>query len=379
MFDSLRSFWQGFDWSWNTLAKIAVGVVFIMLVISLAGQAFFGAQFGGKYGRTVSYDDDAAYSGGGNFIGKLLPSSTSSMGGGGSVGYAARDAFYSVKEEMAPGVAAMPPMDYSVAQVAPWMPSVNGTRNSEKYERTGYSATYETGRLATFCGTIEGWKPLEYVIFDSSNQSEYGCNYEFRVEKEKTDEIVAKLKDLNPKDWSVYTSTVAQGIEDTSDRIATLKTRLTSLNDTLAQAESAYNKLVVLATQSGKVGDLANILNSKLTTIERLTNDKLSLEEQIKQYSGGNDDLMDETAYTHFSVSVQKITIVDWRQLGDEWRNALQATVRELSQIVSWILLGLPALILSLVWYGLVFGICIIALAFFAKVLWKAVLKIWNS
>jgi uncharacterized phage infection (PIP) family protein YhgE len=217
------------------------------------------------------------------------------------------------------------------------------------------------------------------VIFDSSNQSEYGCNYEFRVEKEKTDEIVAKLKDLNPKDWSVYTSTVAQGIEDTSDRIATLKTRLTSLNDTLAQAESAYNKLVVLATKSGKVGDLANILNSKLTTIERLTNDKLSLEEQIKQYSGGNDDLMDETAYTHFSVSVQKITIVDWRQLGDEWRNALQATVRELSQIVSWILLGLPALILSLVWYGLVFGICIIALAFFAKVLWKAVLKIWNS
>jgi hypothetical protein len=92
---------------------------------------------------------------------------------------------YSVAADMA-----MPPM-------MP-LPSVNGSRNAELYQRAGYSASYETRKFKETCTAIEDLKPLSYVLFDSANNGERYCSYSFRVEKEKTDEIVTKLKALKP-------------------------------------------------------------------------------------------------------------------------------------------------------------------------------------
>lgn len=362
MLNSIILFFKQFDWSWSSLLKVAASIVFVLLVLSVISSMFFGSsRFQNGYGGS-SFGEMAI---------KAIPPMPSfapsldrySDGMGGGYGY---DAAVSVESQ---------------AMLAPqWIPqTVNGGRNSEQFEREGYSAQYESRNIEKTCSTIESLKPKAYVLFDSANQSEYGCDYAFRVEKAKADEIVSFLKELHPKTWSTSVVTVAQGIEDSKERIAILKTRLQSLNDTLIQVERSYNQLVALATRNEKVGDLATILNNKLTMIERLTNDKLSLEEQIRQATGGSEDQIDETAYTHFSVSVQKVTIVDWKQIKDNWRNALQSTVYDISQTLSWIIFFIPALLVTMLWYGIVIALVVLALTVFVKLLWRVVVKIWND
>jgi uncharacterized membrane protein len=49
-----------------------------------------------------------------------------------------------------------------------------------------------------------------------------------------------------------------------------------------------------------------------------------------------------------------------------------------MSDTLAAIFLSIPALALSLLWYGLVFAIIILSLTIFAKYMMKAVKAIWN-
>lgn len=268
--------------------------------------------------------------------------------------------------------------DTSSSIIAPMPPmAVNGSRNAEKYERTDYSANFMTRRFTETCDAVEAWKPLEYVIFDTANRSEQNCWYAFRVATAHADEVLAKVKALKPDDMSVNVQTVAQSIENTADRITILKRRLASVDATLASAERAYDQAIG-EVRGSSVGNLGALVTDKLNTVERLTNEKLSLDEQISSLEQGKDDQLDETAYTHFSVSVSKVSFIDWKSLGDKWRYAVQQAVNDVSDIFSGILLSIPVFALRIVWFALVGLISIIALVVFARVARNLAVMIWH-
>lgn len=368
MFEKIQNYIKNFDWSVGSLMKV-FGIGMLSLVALTVGFTILGAllSFGQRtisminpsYGE-LSYSSARGISAPSMMMQKVA--NIMPMGGG-----AMMEESYGVSADMAMPMPGMMPM-----------PQVNGSRNAELYQRAGYSASYETRKFKETCTAIEELKPLGYVLFDSANNGERYCNYSFRVEKEKTDEIVAKLKALNPKDWNVSVESVAQGIENTSDRVDILKRRLVSIEATLDEAEAAFARLSALATQNARVTDLTNIITQKLAMVERLTNEKLSLEEQIRQYSGGKDDQIEQTTYSHFSVSVSKWNAVDWQSLKDTWKYKVQETLRSMSDTLASILLTIPALVLSFLWYGLVFAITILSLTVFVKYMMKAVKAIWN-
>lgn len=372
MLEKIQTFIKNFDWSATSILKVS-GIALATLVALSVGLTIFGVLL--SFGqRTISSITPQGYGSTGAMARLDAPSMMQKVANYAPMGGGMRD--MDMAEESYAGADMV--MSAPGMMMAPPMPSINGSRNAELYQREGYSASYETRKFKETCTAIEELKPLSYVLFDSANSAERYCAYSFRVEKDKTEEVVAKLKALNPKDWNVSIDSVAQGIENTGDRVDILKRRLASIDETLNEAEAAFARLSALATQNARVTDLTNIITQKLSMVERLTNEKLSLEEQIRQYSGGKDDQIEETTYSHFSVSVSKWSAIDWQSLKDSWKYKIQSTLRDISDTLASILLTIPALVLTFIWYGLVFGLSILGLTVFLKFMMKFVMKIWN-
>lgn len=264
----------------------------------------------------------------------------------------------------------------SMMAVPAMMPAVNGTRNAEKYERTGYSASYETRRFDQTCDAIEGLKPLEYVLFDSASRGERSCWYQFRVESGKSEEVLAKLKELKPTDLSVDVQSVAQSIENSADRIEALKRQRAAIVATLTQAEAAYDDAIRAVRGSG-VGNLGSLVTDKLNTIERLTNSRLALDERISALEEGKKDTVDDTSYTHFSVSVSRVVVVDWKTIGDSWRYAFSRAISEASSALMDILFGIPVIALQVLWLFVVALAGVALLALFARLARSIIRRIW--
>jgi hypothetical protein len=344
----------------KSIGLALVGLLLLSLTFAVLGSVMRFALMGTSLGdmslapqmmRTTAYNE--GYGG---------------MGGG--VAEMAYDSMDMMVGKMAstiavPGIAPMPPMGL-----------VNGSRNAEKFERTEYSAQFSTRAFASTCDAIEGLKPRDYVLFDNAQRSSYSCWYSFRVEADRADEVLAVIKDLHPDEIATSVHTVAQAIEDTTDRIAALKRQRAAVEETLAEAERAYDDAIRASKGAGIVG-LGSLVTEKLSTVERLTNTKLSLDEQIRAYEAGGTQQLDDTAYTHFAVTVSKVSIIDWKALGESWRAALQNMVRDISSILSSILLMVPVLILKAVWFMVVALVTIAALAVFARIAWAIVTQAW--
>jgi hypothetical protein len=112
--------------------------------------------------------------------------------------------------------------------------------------------------------------------------------------------------------------------------------------------------------------------------VERLTNEKLSLEEQIRQATNSKTDQVDETAYAHFNVSVLKRELVNWQNIRDMWREALENTVRDVSVLMSNIVLWLPVLLVQIVFWALFGGISLLAFVVFVKYMWQWAVWVWT-
>lgn len=368
MITSLLSLIGETAWTLRAVAKIA-GLALGGLVVLAVASGVLGAVF-----RFATY-------GGGHMMGMGggMPGLVSEIGYDGS--YAYDDARYGSMPSMDYGRAAL----FEEAKVSaqnyimptPPMPIVNGSRNAEKYERTGYSAQFETRHLDKTCDAIEELKPLEYVLFDTANRGERSCWYSFRVESDHADEVLATIEELGPTDLSVDVQTVAQSIEDSTDRIAALTRQRTTIEATLVAAERAYDD-AIRAVRASEVGGLGTLVSDKLATVERLTNAKLSLDEQIRALEAGKGSVVDETAYAHFGVSVSRIIVVDWRELGASWRHALQNAIYEASSALSSILFAVPVLILKAAWFFVLALAALFGLVLFARIAQMITLRIWH-
>jgi hypothetical protein len=353
-------------WGMRAIAKltglVVAGAIVLAIVLAIISALFNFASSGissvesiaPTMGRTVSYGEyapsDNRYDAEKSFAGA-------------SGGYS--------KDAMMTSEAFMP------TPVPQSMPAVNGTRNSEKYERTGYSASYETRAFTDTCNAIEALKPLDYVLFDSANRGERTCWYQFRVEAAQADGVVAKLKALKPTDLSIDVQTVAQSIENTANRIDALKRQRATVQTTLTQAEKAYDE-AIRAVRADGLKSLSSLVTDKLATVERLTNTLLSIDEQISSLEEGKKDTVDDTSYAHFSVSVSRITIVDWKSLGASWRYAVAHAISDASSVLSDILFDIPVFALRTLWFFASALVGIVVLVIFARAVRVITRRIWS-
>lgn len=352
---TLRERMMRFDWSLLSIIKVTVALVVITIALSIvlgvagmAVRAVFGVH-------PLSL-------GGTNIMPTMMEDALSYRVQGG-----ARES-RSVSKDVA-----------MVADSSVLPPATNeGGAFAEDYEHRNYSAQYETRGFEKTCGAVEDLKPLEYVVFDSSNKNEDRCNYTFRVEVAHEAEVAAILKALHPRDFSTNAYTVERSIENSESEIAMLERRLASTSHTLTQAESAFNDLISQATREGDTATLSEVINNKVSTLDRLNRQLLSTQDQLDRFNKNLGQQTDQVEYANFNVSVSRMQFVDGQSLGDMWKSRVQELVVQVNSTLLALTVGLLALALGALQFVIFGAIVIIAGALFMRVMWIMVKHIWK-
>lgn len=247
--------------------------------------------------------------------------------------------------------------------------------DAEDFEIREYSASIRTRKLDSTCSKIENLKAKDYVIFENSNKNDNYCNYRFKVSKENVDEILAIIKELKPEDLNINTETIKRQIDDYTSEEDILKKRLAQIEETLTDAQKAYDEVSRLATNSRDVESMAKIINDKITLIEKLTSERLNTKNSLDRLSRAKAEQLDRLDYTFFSVSVSEYLIIDSKALKDSWVREMQDFVREFNNLLQGVSIKLLLFATMLIQIAIYLTIAL----FVAKYGWRFVKYVWKK
>lgn len=327
-----------------------VGIILLLLVFQILGSSF----------RSLSQGLSGAVPG----------MAAPSMGLGGGYAYDSSEAAYYGKEE--DGMAELSVRNAAAMRPVPQPSSPSGT-GAEDYEVTEYNASIETRRLGDTCASFEALKAREDVVFESANAYDRGCSFTFKVEKASVEEVLAWLRDMRPRELSENTYTIKRQIDDFTNEEEVLLKKRSSIDDTLESALAAYDDITRLATNTQNAEALARIIDSRIQLIERLTGERININEQLDRLARAKADQLDRLDYTYFYVSVYENKYIDAEQLRDSWKQALRDFVRQANEVVQGITINLLLLLFFMAQLAVYALIALFAAKYgwrFAKYLW---------
>ena len=263
----------------------------------------------------------------------------------------------------------------SSRNIVPPKPSVPAGDDAEAFEVTDYYSTIQTHKLDDTCSSVSGLKGFDYVIFESSNEYDQGCSYSFKVKNDHVDEILTIINDLNPENLTQNTYTIKRQIDDYTSEVEVLEKKRASIDETLANAVSAYDEITELATRAQDVESLAKIIDSKINLIERLTQERISINEQLDRLTRAKEEQLDRLAYTFFNVSIYESKYVDGKEIKDSWKAAVQQFVRDLNDILQDVTINLVNIGLRVAQFVIYFFILLLA----AKYGWRVAKYLWEK
>lgn len=263
----------------------------------------------------------------------------------------------------------------NASTIYPPRPGMSAGNTAELYEVSDYSASIETTNLEGTCAQIADLKKKKEVIFENASISDSGCFYSFKVELGSVSAVLDALKDLNPRDLSENTYTIKQQLDDFTSETEILEKKLEAIESTLTKALASYDEVARLATQTGDAEALASIINSKVMTIERLTQERISINQQLEYLARAKVQAADKLNYAFFNVSVYKNEYVDGNAIGDSWKAAVQQFFYDANRAVQGVTITLLALALWALQYILYFLLLVVIV----KYGWKATQAIWKK
>lgn len=288
--------------------------------------------------------------------------------------YAESDSYGYAEEEM---MAKIMPQAAEIGIGVPPMPEPSSPigNDAEDYEVTQYSASIESRDSKETCATIADLKSLDYVIFEDVNESERNCYFRFKVEISKVDEVLSIIESLDPKDLSENTYTIKQQVTNTESELEILQRKLDSINETLNTAIVSYDEITALATATSDAESLTKVINSKISTIERLTQQKINITAQIQRLARSQAQQLDRLGYVYFDINVFENKFIDGEYLKDSWKAAVKGFVRDINKTAQDVTINLIALAFALAKYILYFLILLMV----AKGLWKFTKSVWTK
>ncbi len=263
----------------------------------------------------------------------------------------------------------------SARNVMPYPQEPTPGTDGEAFEVTQYSGSIETGNAEKTCGELLALKSRAEVIFEQAQNSDTGCNYTFKVAQAQANEVLEMLKAMDPKELSQNTHTIKRQIEDFTSATDILRKKLETIDETLTLAGRAYDELTALATRTHYVESLTNIINSKLSIIERLTQERINTVAQLEQLGRAKAEQLDKLEFVYFSISVYENKLIDTERLLDSWKSELRSFVYDVNATLQDLTVGLVAVLLACLQYVVYFLI----IFFVAKYGWRVVKRMWNK
>ena len=256
------------------------------------------------------------------------------------------------------------------------IPSYGTTGNdAENFEVSDYNATIETRDLTGTCATVSALKARTYVIFENATESDTNCYYRFKVAHANVEEILGILKALDPKDMSENTYTIKSQIDDFTSETEILQKKRASIDQTLTSALNAYDDITDLAVKTQNAEALAKIIDSKIQTITRLTEERLNINEQLDRLSRAKAEQLDRLVYTYFGVNVYENKYFDGERIKDSWKATFKSFVESVNRSLQNATVG----VLSFVFVVFPYLIYLFLLIVAAKYGWKLTKYIWEK
>lgn len=258
----------------------------------------------------------------------------------------------------------MPPID----------PTYTPGTGTEDYEVKQYSISFESRNKEKECVAVRGLLNRDDVVFENTNEYDSGCSYSFKVKKESVEDVLALLDTLNPKEVNENAYTIKREVTDYTSEIEILEKKLASINTTLTESLATYDALIVKATAQGDVSSLAQLTDSKLNLIERLTMSQIDINAQLERINRSKTEALDRLVYTQFNVSVYENKFIDGKEISNSWTAATQELFRNINNFAQEVSLGFVALLFLIVKYAL-YGVVLLFVARpgynFAKKVWQ--------
>lgn len=246
---------------------------------------------------------------------------------------------------------------------------------AEEFEVTQYNASFESRDKMHECSAVAGLKDKDYVVFENANEGDHECSYTFKVKHDRVVEVLAFVKDLGPRDMSENTYTIKNQIDDFTSEIEILKKKMATVDETLSSALKAYDEIQRVATQSQNADALARVIDSKIQLIERLTQERINVNEQLDRYARMKSEQLDRLDYTYFYVNVYERSFIDGESLADSWKEGVRQFVQNLNKSAQDLTINLLYLIVLAIQYILY----ILILVVIVKYVWRIAVYIWNK
>jgi hypothetical protein len=301
-------------------------------------------------------------------IGSLFKTSSSQTGG---QSLSSRgEIAYDKTEEMALSI-----RNVASPAVAPTQNNAVKGDDAEEFEVTEYNATIETRDKDKNCALVAGLKAQADIIFENASEHDRGCNYTFKVKKNKVNEVLLIIKNLKPQELLENVYTIKQVVNDYTSETEILTKKLASIDETLNKAVSAYDNVTVLATRVQDVESLAKIIDSKINIIERLTQERININSQLERIERVKAEQLDRLEYTYFQISIFENKFIDGENLRASWKAAVKEFVRDINQVIQDISINLVALLFYVLQYVIYFLILLVIV----KYGWRVVKYIWRK
>ena len=337
------------------ILKIA-GLAFVAVIVIALAFRLIGSSLSSLFPKTSisklalqsapAFDTDEMYSGAGESVYSK---------GGGAVGLSIRNA--------------------TSPSVSPAPDGLTTGDNAEEFEVTRYSANIETRHLEDTCDKVAALKSRDDVIFENADNYEKSCNYSFKVRRESVAEILAVIEELDPKELNENTYTIKRLIDDYTSEVEILEKKMSSIEETLANAVAAYDDITKLATKTQDVESLAKIIDSKINIIEKLTQARIEVNAQLDRLGRAKAEQLDRLDYIYFNVYILEDKFIDGQNLKDSWKAAIKSFVRDFNKVVQNITVNLVTLLFLILQYLIyIFLVLIIA-----KYGWRLGKRIWKK
>jgi len=247
--------------------------------------------------------------------------------------------------------------------------------DAEEFEVTQYAAQIETRHLEDICKQISDLKSREDIIFENTNEYEKGCNYDFKVKHDSAPEVLSLVKKLDPKELRENTYTIKKLVDDYTSEVEILEKKIEVIEKTLGDAVKSYDELTRLATRTQDVESLAKIIGSKISIIERLTQERVNINVQLERLGRAKAEQLDRLDYVYFQINVIENKFIDGQALKDSWKSAIKSFVRDVNKIFQDITISLVALLFAILQYAIYFFILLVT----AKYVWRLTKYIWRK
>ncbi len=249
------------------------------------------------------------------------------------------------------------------------------TEDAELYEVTSYQATIESRTMEEDCLTVQNLKADDAIIFLSSNVGKTSCSFNFKAKKSASQKALDAINGLDPKQLTENVHTIEDTLINYDRRKVILENKLKTIDSILTEAVASYQEVSRLAVQTGSVTNLRQAINDKVDIVERLTQKKLAIEQELSSISNSSSSDLEETNYAQFSVYIVKDAYIDKDSLVSSWKSEIKRLVREINNSIQAITIGFLSILFVIVKYILYLLVTVVLL----KYLKKIIVMIWNK